>query len=66
MIENPIVDEVHRIREQMLAEYNGDIVALLKDAQRGTEERRAAGRQVASLPTKLPMQEQPPPTKKAG
>lgn len=66
MIENPIVDEVHRIREQMLAEYNGDLVALLKDAQRRTEEHQAAGRQVVSLTTKLPAQQQPPPTKKAG
>ena len=66
MIENPIVDEVHRIRDQILAEHNGDLIALLKDAQQRTEEHRAAGRNVASPPTKLPMQQQPPPTKKAG
>jgi hypothetical protein len=37
-VSNPIVEEVHRIREQMLAEYGGDLRALLKDARRRTEE----------------------------
>ena len=33
MIENPIVDEVHRIREQWLAKHNGDLHALILEAK---------------------------------
>jgi hypothetical protein len=64
MFENPIVDEVHRIREQMLAEYAGDLHALIRDARRRTEEAERAGQKVYS-----PTQEQavvPSVTKKAG
>ena len=48
MFENPIVDEVHRIREQILAECNGDLRALIKDAQRRTEEAARSGRKMFS------------------
>src|SRR5206468_2216965 len=43
---NHIVDEAHRIREQMLAEYGGDLRALMRDSQRRTEEAAKAGRVV--------------------
>ncbi|HEY1684811.1 MAG TPA: hypothetical protein VGG19_08615 [Tepidisphaeraceae bacterium] len=50
MYENPIVDEVHRIREKLLAEYNGDLRALIEDARRRTEEARRAGHPIYSPP----------------
>jgi len=56
MYENPIVDEVHRIREQMLAEYNGDLRALIGDARRRTEEAARAGKKVYSPPPRNPKQ----------
>lgn len=65
MIDNPIVDEIHRIREQMLAEYGGDLHALMTEAQRRTEELAKAGRKVVALPPRKP-QLQPVPTKKVG
>jgi hypothetical protein len=37
MIDNPIVDEIHRIRGEILAEYGGDIHRLTRDDQRKTE-----------------------------
>jgi hypothetical protein len=50
MIDNPIVEEVHRIREQTLAEFDGDMDAVVKDLQRQTEESAAAGRRVVASP----------------
>ncbi len=50
MIDNPIVEEVHRIREQLLAEFDGDMDALVKDLQRKTEESAASGRRVVASP----------------
>jgi hypothetical protein len=52
MIANPIVDEVHRIREEMLAKYGGDLHALVEDAQRRTDEAAKAGRVVVAAPAK--------------
>jgi hypothetical protein len=48
MMDDPIVEEVHRIREEILAKYGGDLHALIADAQRRTEEAARAGRKVAS------------------
>jgi hypothetical protein len=50
MIDNPVVEEVHHIREQMLIEFGGDMDALVKDLQRKTEESAAAGRRVVATP----------------
>jgi hypothetical protein len=65
MHENPIVEEVHRIREKMLAEYNGDLRALMRDMRRRTEEAARAGRKVVKL---APRKVRTPraPTKRAG
>lgn len=46
MTVDPIVEEVHRIREEILAEYGGDLNLLIADAQRRTEDAVRAGRQV--------------------
>ncbi len=50
MFDDPIVSEVHRIREQMLAEYKGDLHALIRDARLRTEEAARDGRKVYSPP----------------
>jgi hypothetical protein len=50
MYENPIVDEVHRIREEWLAQYNGDLRALMQDVRRRTEEAGRAGHPIYSPP----------------
>jgi hypothetical protein len=54
MMDNPIVNEVHRVRERLLARYNGDLRALVKDAQRRTEEASLSGRTVLKLPPLQP------------
>ncbi|HWB53243.1 MAG TPA: hypothetical protein VG722_03590 [Tepidisphaeraceae bacterium] len=60
MYSNPIVDEVHRIREQMLAEYGGDLRALMKDIQRRTEEAARAGHPIYSPPPRKATKTPPP------
>ena len=50
MDDNPIVEEVRRAREAMLARHGGDLRALLKDAQRRTEQRARAGQKVVARP----------------
>lgn len=67
MMHDPIVEEVHRIREKMLAEYGGDLRALLAHMQRRTEEAARAGRKgVVARPPRRPEGWQPPAaTKKA-
>ena len=63
MIDNPIVEEVHNTREQMLAEFGGDLEALMKDAQRRTEQAARGARSTVSDPPREP---KPAPAKKAG
>lgn len=46
MNDDLIVEEVHRIREQILAEYGGDLHLLIADAQRRTEEAAHGGRSI--------------------
>ena len=54
MTDDPIVEEVHRIREQMLAEFGGDLGALLREMQRRTEEAAGAGKNVTAPPSRGP------------
>ncbi len=65
MINDPIVEEVHRVRAEILARYKGDLTAYMRDVQRRTEEAARAGRKVVSLPPRRP-QGWIEPTKKAG
>ncbi len=65
MSENPIVEEVHRIREEMLAEHGGDLKALIESLRQKTDEAARAGRQVVTLPPR-PVQPHPPVTRKVG
>jgi hypothetical protein len=63
MIENPIVEEIHRIREEILAEYGGDLHAMIRDSERKTEELRKAGRVVVTRSPRPVQQAQQPPRK---
>jgi hypothetical protein len=49
-----IVEEIHRIREKILAQYGGDLAALMRDSQRRTEELAKAGRRVVANPPGRP------------
>jgi hypothetical protein len=46
---NYIVDEVHRIREEMLAEYGGDLGALLRDIRKKSKQSTQGQRVVPPL-----------------
>ena len=65
MTENPILEKVRRAREEILARYGGDLRALVKDAQRRTEEAARAGRMVYAPPPRK-QQPLPAPAKKVG
>ena len=43
MKSNPIVDEIHQIRQELLEEHGGDMGALVKKLQRLTEASKASG-----------------------
>ena len=64
--DNPIIAEIRRIREEMLAEYGGDLRALVKDMQRRTEEAARAGRKVYSPAYPEAARSDSEPQKKAG
>jgi len=49
-MEDSIVDEVHRLREQYTARFNHDLKAVWADLQAATERAETEGRQVVSLP----------------
>lgn len=66
MTGNPIVDEVHHAREQILARYGGNLHALVKDAQRRTDDAARAGRQVVAPPRRTASQRGGDAKKKAG
>lgn len=53
MFNNPIVDEVHRIRQQMLEEYGGDLHALIRDSRARTEAAARAGQKIYSPPPRI-------------
>lgn len=54
MTDNPIIEEVRRARDEIFAEYGGDIELLMKELQRRTEAAKAAGRIVVTLPPRHP------------
>jgi hypothetical protein len=51
MIEDPIVDEVRRIREEYARQFNNDLDAICKDLQK---KQAASGRKLVSFPPKRP------------
>ena len=52
MKDDPIVNEVREAGEAYLARFNFDLSAACDDLRRRTEEARAQGRQIVSLPPK--------------
>jgi antitoxin component of MazEF toxin-antitoxin module len=57
MWEDPIVAEVRKAREELLARYNGDLAAMVKDLQ---AKAAANGRPLVSLPPRrVPLRAQP-------
>jgi hypothetical protein len=52
--DNPIIAELRKTRESLLARYNSDMNAMVADLRRRTEEERQAGRRVVSLPPRRP------------
>lgn len=57
--EDPIVAEVHRIRWEVVAEFNGDLGAYFRYIQALEEEERKRGVKYVSLPPRHPMTYQP-------
>lgn len=47
MIPNPILQEIYSAREQILAEYDGDLAAYIRSAN---ERAKASGHPIAKLP----------------
>lgn len=54
MEDNPIISEIRKIREEILAEHNGDLRALVLAAQKRTEEAERAGKRVVAMPPREP------------
>ena len=54
MMNDLIVEEVHRTRAQMLARFGGDLRALMRDAQQRTEVAAKSGRRVVVMPPRRP------------
>ena len=50
--DDPIMEELYRIRAEMLAEFGGDWRAMLRDIHRKQEEGKARGVKFVSLPAK--------------
>ena len=62
MIHDPIVEEVHRIREEIAKRFNGDLAAICEYARQRQE---ASGRPTVAYPPR-PADPPSPPAKKAG
>jgi hypothetical protein len=56
MNDDPIVDEVHRIRQQLLDEFDGDIDALMDEANRRLLDGEFGPRKIVSFPPRRPKQ----------
>lgn len=52
--EDPIVAEVHRIRQELLEEFNGDIDALAEEANRRLLNGEFGPRKIVSYPPRRP------------
>ncbi|MBS1787983.1 MAG: hypothetical protein JST85_09690 [Acidobacteria bacterium] len=56
MIADPIIEELHQIRERLAAKFNYDVFAIVADAQ---EQQAKEGRPVVSFPPKRIDPEEP-------
>lgn len=66
MTDDPIVQEVRRLREQYAAQFHFDLAAMFDDLRRGTEEAKQSGRTVVALPPRRAQLPTPPSEKRAG
>lgn len=58
MPNDPIVEEIHRIRQQLLDEFDGDMDALAKDMNRRLYSGEYGGVKIVRYPPKRPQTEQ--------
>lgn len=49
--ENPIIEEIRLVREQMLAEHDGDLGSLVRELQRLSEDRTRLAQSPGNPPT---------------
>jgi hypothetical protein len=63
MTTDPIIDEIHRVRDAIAAKFNNDLAAITGDAR---ERETASGRKVVSLPPRRVEPAAPAPKKVAG
>lgn len=54
MREDPIVAEIHRIRQQIMAEFNDDLAAFVAHLQTRRDSDRRRGFREADLPRVMP------------
>jgi uncharacterized protein (DUF2461 family) len=54
MWEDPIVAEVHRIRREIFARFNGDMAAYARHLSAVEEEERRRGRTIIDTPLRKP------------
>jgi hypothetical protein len=59
MREDPVVAEVHRVRQQIMAEFNDDLEAYVAYLQTRRESDRQRGFREASLPRVTPRMQNP-------
>jgi hypothetical protein len=57
MTTDPIIDEIHRVRDAIAAKFNNDLVAITGDAR---EREMASRRKVVSLPPRRVEPPRPP------
>lgn len=56
MHSDPIVDEVHRVRQALLEEFGGDVDALMEEANRRLLSGEYGDVNIVSFPSKPPRQ----------
>lgn len=56
MSDDPIVDEVHRIRQKLLDDFGGDVDALMEEANRRLLNGDFGPRKIVSFPPRRPKQ----------
>ena len=54
MSDDPIVEEVHRIRQKLLDEFGGDVDALMDEANRRLLNGEFGPRKIVSFPPRRP------------
>jgi hypothetical protein len=50
MWHDPIVDDIHKVREAYAAKFNNNIAAMVRDLQEKAKERQLGGKLVIAMP----------------